>query len=259
MKPSGRTCLSGHLPHAGSAGDPGLSEQKGADRSGAHRHLPPDGHLRLLRHPRGADGGDRRHQNPLRPEVQGGQPGGDALWQPGADLSARRVRAESPYLGCAVCQAPENGRRGGASEGGQRTDGLSTERPGTDPVSAEGRGVGRCRDACSCSKPMAPDSVRKLSVAVMETCGGRCGVFSGDDEKGYKYAVGQAEGDLRAWVKTLNQALQGRGGGKGQFRQGSVQAKRAEIQAFGTVRKDNRTTPSRKRGNASWKAKDRPS
>lgn len=57
-------------------------------------------------------------------------------------------------------------------------------------------------------------------------------MFSGDDEKGYKYAVGQAEGDLRAWVKTLNQALQGRGGGKGNFVQGSVQAKRAEIQAF---------------------------
>ena len=81
-------------------------------------------------------------------------------------------------------------------------------------------------------KPMAPDSVRKLSVAVMESCGGRCGVFSGDDESGYKYAIGQAEGDLRAWVKTLNQALQGRGGGKGNFVQGSVQAKRTEIQAF---------------------------
>ena len=81
-------------------------------------------------------------------------------------------------------------------------------------------------------KSMAPDSVRKLSVAVMETCGGRCGVFSGDDESGYKYAIGQAEGDLRTWVKMLNQALQGRGGGKGSFVQGSVQAKRAEIQAF---------------------------
>ena len=81
-------------------------------------------------------------------------------------------------------------------------------------------------------KSMAPDSVRKLSVAVMETCGGRCGVFSGDDESGYKYAIGQMEGDLRSWVKMLNQALQGRGGGKGSFVQGSVQAKRAEIQAF---------------------------
>lgn len=81
-------------------------------------------------------------------------------------------------------------------------------------------------------KPMAPDSVRKLSVAVMKASGGRCGVFAGDDEIGYKYAIGQPEGDLRAWVKTLNQALQGRGGGKGNFVQGSVQAKRAEIQAF---------------------------
>ena len=57
-------------------------------------------------------------------------------------------------------------------------------------------------------------------------------MFSGDDESGYKYAIGQTEGDLRRWVKMLNQALQGRGGGKGNFVQGSVQAKRAEIQAF---------------------------
>ena len=107
-------------------------------------------------------------------------------------------------------------------------------------------------------KSMAPDSVRKLSVAVMETCGGRCGVFSGDDESGYKYAIGQTEGDLRSWVKMLNQALQGRGGGKGSFVQGSVQAKRAEIQAFWDSQ-NNSTTSSGKKGDASWKAKDRTS
>lgn len=90
-------------------------------------------------------------------------------------------------------------------------------------------GVG---DVILFEKPMAPDSIRKLAVAVMEVCGGRCAVFSGEEESGYKYAVGESEGDLRDWVKTMNQALQGRGGGKGNFVQGSVQAKRAEIQAF---------------------------
>lgn len=90
-------------------------------------------------------------------------------------------------------------------------------------------GVG---DVILFEKPMAPDSVRKLAVAVMEVCGGRCAVFAGEEASGYKYAIGESEGDLREWVKTMNQALQGRGGGKGNFVQGSVQAKRAEIQAF---------------------------
>ena len=80
--------------------------------------------------------------------------------------------------------------------------------------------------------PMAPDSVRKLAVAVMETCGGRCAVFAGDEEQGYKYAIGEKDGDLRAAVKEFNQSCNGRGGGKPFFAQGSAQAKRAEIEAF---------------------------
>ena len=39
-------------------------------------------------------------------------------------------------------------------------------------------------------------------------------------------------GDLRAFTKALNQALRGRGGGKPEFVQGSVQANREEILAF---------------------------
>ena len=77
-----------------------------------------------------------------------------------------------------------------------------------------------------------PDGVRKLAVAVMERCAGRCAVFSGDDEAGYKYAVGEVGGDLRALVKQMNAALSGRGGGKPFFAQGSVGAKRAAIEAF---------------------------
>ena len=80
--------------------------------------------------------------------------------------------------------------------------------------------------------PMAPDSVRKLAVAVMETCGGRCAVFAGDEEQGYKYAIGEKDGDLRAAVKEFNQSCNGRGGGKPFFVQGSAQAKRAEIEGF---------------------------
>ena len=79
---------------------------------------------------------------------------------------------------------------------------------------------------------LEPFSVRKLAVAVMETCGGWCAVFSGSDETGYKYAVGQLDGDTRGIVRAMNQALHGRGGGKPFLAQGSVRASRAEIEAF---------------------------
>ena len=79
---------------------------------------------------------------------------------------------------------------------------------------------------------LTPDGVRKLAVAVMEKCGGRCAVFSGSNEADYKYAMGQENGDLRALTKQMNAALNGRGGGKPFFVQGSVNAPRAEIEAF---------------------------
>ena len=77
-----------------------------------------------------------------------------------------------------------------------------------------------------------PDGVRRLAIAVSGTCSGRAAVFSGNDQDGYKYAVCQEGGDLRAWAKDLNQALHGRGGGKPNFIQGSVQAPQAEIRLF---------------------------
>ncbi len=79
---------------------------------------------------------------------------------------------------------------------------------------------------------LTPDGLRRLCDAVLHTCGGLCACFSGEDGQGYKYAVGVSGGDVRALVKELNAALNGRGGGKPNFAQGSVQAPRAEIEAF---------------------------
>ena len=79
---------------------------------------------------------------------------------------------------------------------------------------------------------LSPDSLRRLAAAVLETCGGRCACFSGQDGSGYRYAIGQAGGDLRELTHTLNQALSGRGGGKPNFVQGSVQAEQSAIRDF---------------------------
>ena len=78
---------------------------------------------------------------------------------------------------------------------------------------------------------MNGDSVRRLCDAVANACGGRCAVFAGAGNT-WKYAISQADGDLRALTKALNAALCGRGGGKPNFVQGSVNAARAAIEKF---------------------------
>ena len=79
---------------------------------------------------------------------------------------------------------------------------------------------------------LEPDGVRRLAVAVAETCGGLAAVFSGSDGEGYKYALCGGDLDLRTFSRELNGALGGRGGGKPNFVQGSVRADEAAIRAF---------------------------
>ncbi|MBR4869735.1 MAG: alanyl-tRNA editing protein, partial [Oscillospiraceae bacterium] len=78
---------------------------------------------------------------------------------------------------------------------------------------------------------MDPNSVRRLCVAVGEVCGGRAAVFAGSGES-YKYAMMEENGDLRALTKDMNAALNGRGGGKPFFVQGSVAAGEDAIRNF---------------------------
>ena len=78
---------------------------------------------------------------------------------------------------------------------------------------------------------MAGDSLRKLCGMVREKCGGRCAVFAGSDGM-YQYAVGQDGADLRGLARELNAKLNGRGGGKPEFVQGSVKASEDEIRKF---------------------------
>lgn len=80
-------------------------------------------------------------------------------------------------------------------------------------------------------EPLSSDAVRKLCDAVSAACGGRCAVFAGD-ENGYKYAVIHPGHDIRNFIKALNAALHGRGGGRDGFAQGSAQTTPEEIRAF---------------------------
>ena len=71
---------------------------------------------------------------------------------------------------------------------------------------------------------MEAGSVQKLTDAILQVCKGRCAVFSRNADGSYKYAMGEKDGDLRQFTKEMNAALNGRGGGKPFFVQGSVQA-----------------------------------
>lgn len=79
---------------------------------------------------------------------------------------------------------------------------------------------------------LTPDGVRRVCDMIQNSCGGRAAVFTGSDEAGYKYAIGLPGGDLRTFVKEMNSALNGRGGGKPFFVQGSVQTSKAAIKDF---------------------------
>lgn len=79
---------------------------------------------------------------------------------------------------------------------------------------------------------LEPDSVRRLAIAVSQQCSGLAAVFSGDEERGYHYALCGEQGDLRLLSREMNAALDGQGGGKPTFVQGSVRAARAQIEDF---------------------------
>lgn len=79
---------------------------------------------------------------------------------------------------------------------------------------------------------LSSDGLRRLCDKLLQVCSGRCSCFSGDDTNGYRYAIGQLNGDLRPLVKEMNQTLNGRGGGKPTFVQGSLQATRSDIMSF---------------------------
>ena len=75
------------------------------------------------------------------------------------------------------------------------------------------------------------NGLRQLADKIASVCGGRVAVFSGE-EGNYAYCLAQRDGDLRELNKELTLALNGRGGGKPQFQQGTVHATRAQIEAF---------------------------
>ena len=93
-------------------------------------------------------------------------------------------------------------------------------------------GYTNCTNVLHMEEGLEPVQVRELADAIAQCCSGRAAVFSGSDEKGYSYCLVSRSEDLRELVKTMNQTLSGRGGGKPGFQQGSLHCTRNKIEEF---------------------------
>lgn len=79
---------------------------------------------------------------------------------------------------------------------------------------------------------LLPASVRELADRIAKRCGGIAAVFSGDDENGYQVCLVCKDADVKLLGQAMNASLNGRGGGKPGFHQGSVKASKAQIESF---------------------------
>lgn len=81
---------------------------------------------------------------------------------------------------------------------------------------------------------LAPQSLQRLCAALTQRTQGLCAVFSPLPQGGALYALAcaDAQADLRPLCRELNQAFEGRGGGKPGFVQGSIQQDAAKAAAY---------------------------
>ena len=75
-------------------------------------------------------------------------------------------------------------------------------------------------------------SLRELVNGAKRLCGGICAVFAGNDGEGYKYIISSATVDLKPFIKEINAAIEGRGGGSSEMIQGSCVASREIIEKY---------------------------
>ena len=75
---------------------------------------------------------------------------------------------------------------------------------------------------------------QKVVTKTAQSCRLWCALFVGNDADGYRYTIGRGHGfsDVRTITPSLNQALQGRGGGSADMIQGQIVASREQIESF---------------------------
>lgn len=79
---------------------------------------------------------------------------------------------------------------------------------------------------------LAPGAVRELADCIAKSCGGTAAVFSGTDQDGYSVCLVNHAQPVADLGKQMNAELNGRGGGKPGFFQGSAKATKPQITGF---------------------------
>ena len=87
------------------------------------------------------------------------------------------------------------------------------------------------QDVLHFANSLEPGQVRELADSIAQVCCGWAAVFS-PREGGYSYCLASRDTDLRQLGKAMTASLNGRGGGKPNFQQGTVAAEEAQIRSF---------------------------
>lgn len=83
-----------------------------------------------------------------------------------------------------------------------------------------------------CESDMEINYLRIFVNGAMELNKGICCGFSGDEQKGYNYVIGSKSVDVLNLARAMNEMFEGKGGGKPQMVQGSLNGKIEQIKKF---------------------------
>ena len=89
--------------------------------------------------------------------------------------------------------------------------------------------TGEEKSVCIFEETLDSIAIRNFVNDAMEKCDGICGAFIGTDNSGYHYILGSKTVDMREFSKKLNEKFQGKGGGKPQMVQGSLNGEKKAI------------------------------
>lgn len=85
------------------------------------------------------------------------------------------------------------------------------------------------RNVCIFEEELDNIAARNFVNDAMMRCKGICGAFIGTEEGGYRYILGSQTVDMREFARKLNARFQGKGGGKPEMVQGSLNGREEEI------------------------------
>ena len=86
------------------------------------------------------------------------------------------------------------------------------------------------KDIAFFEKDLDNNTAREFVNLLTRHCTGIACVFTGNDTTGYRYILGSSREDVRPLCKKLNETFQGKGGGKPEMVQGSLNGAAKAIQ-----------------------------